>query len=332
MNEEALLVVHSSSSEAGEASPSALASACPAAEEVELQVQNWRFSELHSTNLAALREVDVCIPFRLPAMADAHWNKLIASPTVRGPNRARPEWFDAATAHWAALKGLACAKHPTKQQLNSPWFKMYCRRDPTVPEPSALKGVSSFPYWHKADGEVQYWQINTAANTLWGTAKAKVAQLAGVPIPKGVPPWGADEEELLEQPGAGTQTTNGPPSANPTEPKYRSAIWLSHGEAGSSKQGWRRKSGWDGAGSDQVAWVPAVSLDCHVAPAVASMPPFYSALLCYSSLCSCASTSVKHGLAVPGAWSYHVVLRCCCSGLAPLADHHGVPWAGPAHR
>ena len=76
-HEEALLVVHSSSSEADEASPSALASACPEAEEVELQVQNWCFSELHWTNLAALREVDVCIPFRLPALADAHWNKLI---------------------------------------------------------------------------------------------------------------------------------------------------------------------------------------------------------------------------------------------------------------
>ena len=49
----ALLVVHSSSSEADEASPSALASACSEAEEVEPQVQNWRFSELHSTNLAA---------------------------------------------------------------------------------------------------------------------------------------------------------------------------------------------------------------------------------------------------------------------------------------
>ena len=55
----------------------------------------------------------------------------------------------------------------------------------------------------------------------------------------------------------------------------------------------------------EVAWVPVVSLECHVAPAVASMPPFHSRLLCYSSLCSCVSTSVKHGLAVLGAWSYH---------------------------
>ena len=170
--EKALLVVHSSW------------------EEVELQVQNWRFSELHSTNLAALREVDVCIPFRLPAMADAHCNKLIASPTVRGPNRARLEWYDAATAHWAALKGLARAKHPTKQQLNSPWYKMYCRRNPTVPEPSALKGVSSFPYWHKTDGEVQSWQIKKAANTLWGAAKTTVAQLASVPIARVSPHGG----------------------------------------------------------------------------------------------------------------------------------------------
>ena len=73
-----------------------------------------------------------------------------------------------------------------------------------------------------------------------------MAQLAGVPIPKGVPPWGAEEEELLEQPGAGIPATAGPPFANPTGAKYWSASRLSHEEAGSSKQGWRQEDGWDG--------------------------------------------------------------------------------------
>ena len=143
--------------------------------------------------------------------------------------------------------------------------------------------------------------------------------------------WRCDTEELLEQPGAGKQTTKGPPSANPTGVQHRSAIRLSP-----AKQGLPDKGGAGGVagmalGSDQVAWVPVV-IECHVALAVVSKPPFYPALLCCSSLRFRASTSGEHGLVVLGAWSYHVVRRCHCSGRAPLADHHGVPWAGPAHR
>ena len=37
-----------------------------AIEDAEPQVRDWRFAELHTTDLAVLREVDVCIPFRLP--------------------------------------------------------------------------------------------------------------------------------------------------------------------------------------------------------------------------------------------------------------------------
>ena len=79
------------------------------------------------------------------------------------------------------------------------------------------------------------------------------------------------------------------PSANPTGAKYWSASQLSREEAGSSKQGWRQEDGWDDPGSEQVAGIPAVSLERHVVPAAASMPPFCSALPCCSSLRSCAA-------------------------------------------
>ena len=129
---------------------------------------------------------------------------------------------------------------------------------------------------------------------------------------------GADEEAIGI---AGSWDTNN--QETPLCEPYWSPIPVCNsvvaGEAGSSRQGWRRL-GWRLA-VIKVAWVPVV-IECHVALAVVSKPPFYSALLCCSSLRFCASTSGKHGLVVLGAWSYHVVLRCHCSGLAPLADAH----------
>ena len=44
-----------------------------AKDEPEAQVNDWRFSGLQTTNLAALREVDVSVPFRLPVIFEAHW-------------------------------------------------------------------------------------------------------------------------------------------------------------------------------------------------------------------------------------------------------------------
>ena len=167
------LEVHGSSSESEETTPKSPASEPQEMEDAEPQVRDWRFSELHTTDLAVLREVDVCIPFRLPAFEDDHWKRLVAPPTMRG---ARREWYDAATAHWAACKGLARSRHPTKQSLNSFWFKMYCHRNPKEPEPSALKVITSFPYKHKGDGVIHYQQVDAAARTLWHSARARVAQ------------------------------------------------------------------------------------------------------------------------------------------------------------
>ena len=202
------LNVHGRSSESEDIRPTSPAPEPQEMEDAAPQVRDWCFSELHTTDLAALREVDVCIPLRLPAFEDDHWNRLVAPPTMRGPKHARTEWYDAATAHWAAIKGLARSRHPTKQSLNSFWFKMYCHRNPTEPEPSALKAVTSFPYRHKDDGVIQYEQINAAAKTLWHSANTKVAQLSPVPIPKGITPWGTEAEKLLGKVGSTSQDPN----------------------------------------------------------------------------------------------------------------------------
>ena len=55
------------SSDTEEASPAPTAETPDVADELEAQVHDWRFSELRTTDLAALREVDVSTPFRLPA-------------------------------------------------------------------------------------------------------------------------------------------------------------------------------------------------------------------------------------------------------------------------
>ena len=135
-------------------------------------MNDWRFSELRTTDLAALREVDVSAPFRLSVIFKAHWKGISTTPTKHGPKRPRNEWYDAATAHWAAIKGLMQAKHPTKQRLNSFWFKMYCHGTSKDPDPSALRAaVTSFPFQHKDEGVVQYWQIQDAVRVMWLAAQ-----------------------------------------------------------------------------------------------------------------------------------------------------------------
>ena len=187
------------SSDTEEASPAAFAETPEAADELEAQVHDWRFSELRTTDLAALREVDVCTPFRLPALEDEHWQGLSTTPNRHGPQRARPAWYDAATAHWAALKGLTRSKHPTKQRLNSFWYKLYCHGNPKEPEPSALAtALSTFPFQTRDEGAVHYWQVQEATRAMWHSAKANMARRVGVPIPTGIPAWGVDEEELSQ--------------------------------------------------------------------------------------------------------------------------------------
>ena len=77
------LEVYGSSSESEETKPMSSASEPQEMEDAALQVRDWRFLELHTTDLAALREVDVCIPFRLFAFEDDYWKRLVAPPTVR---------------------------------------------------------------------------------------------------------------------------------------------------------------------------------------------------------------------------------------------------------
>ena len=119
---------------------------------------------------------------------DEHWQGLSTTPNRHGPQRARPAWYDAAAAHWAALKGLTRSKHPTKQRLNSFWYKLYCHGNPKEPEPSALAtALSTFPF-----------QTLCIIGKLWHSAKANMARRVGVPIPTGIPAWGVDEEELSQ--------------------------------------------------------------------------------------------------------------------------------------
>ena len=122
------LNVHGSSSESEDIRPTSPAPKPQEMEDAAPQVRDWRFSELHTTDLAALREVDVCISFRLPVLKMTTGTGLWRPQPCVGPKHARTEWYDAATAHWAAIKGLARSRHPTKQSLNSFWFKMYCSR------------------------------------------------------------------------------------------------------------------------------------------------------------------------------------------------------------
>ena len=148
--------LYSVSSGTESVSPASMEDLAEEADEPEAQVHDWRFSELRTTDLAALREVDVAAPFRLPVIDDEHWKGLDTTPNRHGPQRSRNAWYDA-TAHWAALKGLARSKHPTKQQLNSFWFKLY-HGTSKKSEPSALAAaLATFPFY-RDEGVAQYRQ------------------------------------------------------------------------------------------------------------------------------------------------------------------------------
>ena len=79
--------VVSISFETNEGSPCPMDDMSDAEDEPEAQVNDWRFSELRTTDLAALREVDVSAPFRLPVIFEAHWKGISAPhPPSMGQN------------------------------------------------------------------------------------------------------------------------------------------------------------------------------------------------------------------------------------------------------
>ena len=86
------------------------------------------------------------------------------------------------------------AKHPTKQRLNSFWFRMYCHGTPKDPDPSALRAaVASFPFQYKDEGVVQYRQIQEAVQE-------------GPPFPQAH--RGADPEGCSQLQAVSTQKTS----------------------------------------------------------------------------------------------------------------------------
>ena len=70
--------------EGGEAQPMEEVHSSSSEEEcqdTEVQVHNWRFSELETTDLATLREVDLCVPFQFPSINSAHWRNYVSFPS-----------------------------------------------------------------------------------------------------------------------------------------------------------------------------------------------------------------------------------------------------------
>ena len=95
------------------------------------------------------------------------------------------------------MRGMTRAKHPTKQRLNSFWFRMYCHGTPKDPDPSALRAaVTSFPFQYKDEGVVQYRQIQEAVRVMWLAAQTSMTRYMRITIPDGIPEWGVDEQEL----------------------------------------------------------------------------------------------------------------------------------------
>ena len=132
-----------------------------------------------------------------PVIFDVHWKGISTTPTKHEPQRPQNAWYDAATAYWAAIKGLMRAKHPTKQQLNSFWFKMYCHGTSKDPDPSALRAaLTSFPFQYKDEGVVQHRQIQKAVRVMWLAAQTSMTRYRSIPIPDGIPEWEVDEQEL----------------------------------------------------------------------------------------------------------------------------------------
>ena len=163
------------SSDTEEASPAPIAETPGAADEFEAQVHDWRFSELRTTDLAALREVDVSTPFRLPALEDEHWQGLSTTPNKHGPQHAQPAWYDAATAHWAALPD------PSIQPSNASTasgIKCTATATPRSLSPRPLQLPS--PPFPSSPGKKVLCSIE-AIRTMWRSAKASMARHVGVP-------------------------------------------------------------------------------------------------------------------------------------------------------
>ena len=156
-------------------------------QDAALQVHHWRFSELETTDLATLREVDLCVPFQFPSIDSAHWKNYVPFPSKRPPLKRKREWRDAVTAHWASHKGLAVAANKNKSPFNGAWSKL-CFNQPGDPTPEALIAVRCFPLNLDNGKVVTYQEVSHTAKALWRAPKAKLAELNETPIPSGTPP------------------------------------------------------------------------------------------------------------------------------------------------
>ena len=153
--------------------------------ETEVQVRDWRFSELQTADLASLREVDLCVPFRIPPIRSPHWRNYVAVYTRRAPFRGKAEWYDAITAHWASHKGLAASANATKELS-------------TAPGPSCTS-TKQFPVETEENKTVNLHEVKEAIKSMWRAATTKLVDLRTVQVPAGIPPWRAEPEEISEE-------------------------------------------------------------------------------------------------------------------------------------
>ena len=161
-------------------------------DDAEVQEDDWRFSELATTDLATLREVDPCVPFRFPSIGCAHWRKFTSFPTRRPPFRGKPEWYDAIAAHWASDKGLAAATNKNKGAFNAPWAKLCYNHKAGDPDPDMLVAVRKFPLTMD-ERTVTCQEVSSAIKSMWHAAKTKLAELGTTKVPAGTPPWGGHD-------------------------------------------------------------------------------------------------------------------------------------------
>ena len=156
-------------------------------DEADVQVNDWRFSELETTDLATLREVDLCVPFRFPSNKSPRWRSFVSCPTRRVPLRGKPEWCDAITAHWASHKGLAASNNTNKGAFNAAWSKLYYNHK--VGDPAMLAAVKRFPLTINGN-TVTAQEVKGAIKTVWHAASTKLAELGTTVVPPGTPPLG----------------------------------------------------------------------------------------------------------------------------------------------
>ena len=102
------------------------------------------------------------------------------------PFKRKREWYDAVTAHWASHRGFAVA-------ANRAWSKLYFNQKPGDPTSEMLVAVHN-------GKSMTYQAVSNAGKALWHAAKAKLAELGNTPITTGTPPWGAELEELADEP------------------------------------------------------------------------------------------------------------------------------------